>query len=109
MRRRKHKSYRKMLRELREMVPPLVPVKTRRRPLVDCIAYTTLSHDPKTGLPTHFEITIDSRLSWEATWQVLAHEWAHCLAWRQDHDMIDDHGPEFGLAFSHIWGDVLEP
>jgi len=108
MQKSKHKSYRKLLRDLREMVPPLVPVRTRRRKLSDCMAYTTLHHN-EAGLPTHFSITLDHRLSWEATWVVLVHEWAHCLAWQQDHDTVDDHGPEFGLAYSRIWGDVIEP
>jgi len=107
MRKPKWPSYRRFLKELREICPPIVPVKTRRRKLKDCIAYTTL-HRNDEGLPTHFEITIDSRLSWEATWQVLPHEWAHCLAWNEDHPTVTDHDPQFGLAYSHVWEDVVE-
>jgi hypothetical protein len=71
------------------------------------MGYTMLHFDGE--LPTHFEITIEKSLSWEATWQLVVHEWAHCLAWQQDHDTVSDHGPEFGLAFAHVWGDVIEP
>ena len=90
------------------MVPTIVPVRTRRRPLKDCMGYTTLHHD-KNDHPTHFEITIDSRLSWEATWMLLVHEWAHCTAWNQDHDTVESHDPMFGLAYSHVWSDVIDP
>lgn len=107
MRKLKRNSYRRILKELRELCPPLVPVKTRRRPLKDCMGYTTLIHNDD-GLPTHFVLTIDSRLSWEATWTTLVHEWAHCQAWHQDHRAIDDHGPEFGIAYANIWRQVIE-
>ncbi len=106
---RKRKSYRKLLRELREICPPLVPVRTRRRKLKDCMGYTSLTHSSEGDeLPLYFVITLDIDLSWEATWQLLVHEWAHCLAWRQDHANVTDHGAEFGLAYAQVWGDVVE-
>ena len=89
MRRRKDKSYRKLLRELRELCPPLVPVRTRRRPLKDAMADTNL-YCGDDGLPRYFQIVIDSRLSWAATWVLLLHECAH------------------RLAHAHIWSDVIE-
>lgn len=106
MRRTKFKSYRGFLLELREVCPTLVPVVTSRRKLSDCIAYTTLIR--RGGLPHHFIICIDSRLSWEATWQVLVHEWAHALAWNEASATVTDHGPEFGIAYSRIWEDLVE-
>ena len=107
MRTSKFKSYRKFLRELREICPTLVPVVTSRRTLKDCIAYTTLVR--KDGLPHHFNICIERSLSWEAVWQVLVHEWAHARAWDEESDTVTDHGPAFGIAYSQIWGDVVEP
>ncbi len=106
MRRTKFRCYRDFLRELREVCPTLVPVVTSRRKLTDCIAYCNLIR--KDDLPHHFVIVIDSALSWEATWQVLVHEWAHALAWNEDSHTVTDHGPEFGIAYSRIWEDLVE-
>ena len=41
-------------------------------------------------------------------WQVLVHEWAHCLAWHEGHETVDDHGPEWGLAVARVYQDVVE-
>lgn len=102
MRRHKIKSYRNMLRVLRRRVPPLVPVRTRRRPLKDDLGHCLAIWGHEDEL-LRFEITIHSGLSWDATWQVLIHEWGHALAWKQDHECLDDHGPEWGLACALIY------
>lgn len=107
MRQAKHKSYRKLLRELREIVPTVAPVITKRRPLKDCLGYTTARWNDAGDHLLRFNIVIDSRLSWDATWQVLIHEWAHALAWREGHETITDHGPEWALAYAQIYGDVI--
>jgi predicted metal-dependent hydrolase len=31
---------------------------------------------------------------------ILVHEYAHTLAW---HNVIEDHGDEFGIAYAHCW------
>jgi hypothetical protein len=38
----------------------------------------------------------------------LAHEWAHCMAWRQEpHDLID-HCPLWGVAYAQCYRTVIE-
>lgn len=108
MRKEKHKSFRKMLRELRQRCPAIVPVRVRRRPLKDCIGYTTTSYDTD-GKLSHFNIVIEKNQCWNATWQVLIHEWAHCIAWIDGHETVTDHGIEFALAFARVYQDVIAP
>ena len=105
MRQSKVQSYHKMLRVLRERVPPLVPVRTRRRPLKDDLGDCSAVWGGEDEL-LRFQITINSRLSWDATWQVLIHEWGHALAWREGHETVDDHGPEWGLACALIYREI---
>lgn len=102
MRKAKIRSYRKMLRVLRKRVPPMVPVHTRRRPLKDDLGTCCAVWGEENAL-LRFEITINSSMSWDATWQVLIHEWGHALAWREGHERCDDHGPEWGLACALIY------
>lgn len=98
----KVQSYRNLLRVLRERVPPLVPVRTRRRPLKSDLGYCGAIWGAE-GELLRFEITINSKLSWDATWQVLIHEWGHALSWKEGHECCDDHGPEWGLACALIY------
>ena len=34
----------------------------------------------------------------------LLHEWAHALSWHEGANIpLNDHGPEWGVAFSRVW------
>lgn len=103
---RKQEKFRKLLRELREMCPTVVPVRVRQRPTVDA-AYTRACWDG--DKLSHFVISIDGRLSWEAMWQLLIHEWAHAICWHDEtHPTISDHDVEWGIALSRIYSEVIE-
>lgn len=108
MRKSKYQSFRRHITVLREFCPPLLPVKVRRRPLSDCLGYTSLCVDAQ-DVPSHFIIVIDSKMSWDATWQILVHEWAHCIAWQGMQETVEDHGPEWALAFAKCYQESIAP
>lgn len=99
--------FHRMLRDLREFCPTVVPVRVRRVPLDDCLGYAVARHTAE-GHLSHFYVALDSQQSWDSMWQVLVHEWAHCLAWHEGHETVDDHGPEWGLAVARVYQDVVE-
>lgn len=97
---------------LRCHFPALLPVRVYRRKFRGedrgALAHTYLRFG-KDGKPLHFVISIDSRLSWEATWMTLLHEWAHAVGWREGHETVCDHDPEWSIAFGRIWQEMIEP
>lgn len=107
---RKAERFQRLLQELREHCPPLLPVRVYRRDLAgeDCLAYTTLVQNPN-GTPSHFRIVVHAGMSWDAMWQVMIHEWAHTVAWHEGHLTVEDHGPEWALALSRVYQEVVEP
>jgi len=52
-----------------------------------------------------FLIRIDRELEENAAVLTLIHEWAHALAWNTAYDqgLMEDHGPEWGVAYARIW------
>lgn len=106
MEKAKHESFLSMLRTLREFCPPLVPVRVRRVPLVAVLGDCAPVWDSEDRL-VRFDIRIAKGLSWDATWQVLIHEWAHALAWQEGHETVDDHDPLWAIALSRIYEDVV--
>lgn len=108
MQRSKYKSFRKHVKILREFCPPLVPVKVRRRPDICKGALGVTSGVWDGDTLRYFSIIIDSRMSWDATWQTLVHEWAHCVAWHEGHETVEDHGPEWALAFSRCYQESVD-
>ena len=40
--------------------------------------------------------------------EALVHEWAHCLAWRSDESLLEDHGPAWGLAYAACYRATIE-
>lgn len=102
-------KFRRDVKFLREHCPTLLPViRVYRKPLDKCIGYTHILYDDK-GRPRGFTIAIESRMGWQAVWQTLIHEWAHALAWHEGHEIVDDHGPEWALAVSKIYQELVEP
>lgn len=111
MRRRKKPTstagrFRRDVALLREMCPPLLPVKVYRRKVKDVLGTTHLVRDAE-GRPSHFIIAVANDISWDATWQVLIHEWAHAVAWNEGHDTACDHDPEWAIALSRIYQDTV--
>lgn len=100
---------RSWLRELRELCPPIVPVRVRRRSVSGgVLGYCTLRRDDS-GHPSHFLIVLEANMSRDATVHVLMHEWAHALAWSEGHDTVCDHDPEWGLAYSRVYQEFMSP
>lgn len=104
MRKAKFKSFRRLVRELRELCPALVPVRVRRVPLKSCLGKTT-AHWEGDKL-SHFCIVIKKDQSWESTWETLLHEWAHCISWREGHETVTDHDAEWGVAYSRVYSET---
>ena len=101
------KSLRKMVCELRELCPPIVPVRVRRLRLARGeLGYANLVRDDD-GKPSHFNIGLCRNATWDTLWQVLHHEWAHCLAWHEGHNTTCDHDPEWGLAVSRVYQETV--
>tara|TARA_R100000808_G_scaffold134_1_gene992 strand:- start:23271 stop:23576 length:306 start_codon:yes stop_codon:yes gene_type:complete len=58
--------------------------------------------------PDRFLIRIHARLADSEALGILAHEWAHALAWTDD-PLVDAHGPEWGVAYSRCYQALWEP
>jgi hypothetical protein len=95
--------WRSLIAVLRERCPALAPVRVRRVPLKDALGDCVARWDPKGEHVVRFDIRVDSRLPWDAAWQVLIHEWAHALAWKEGHEGCDDHDEAWGLAYAHCY------
>lgn len=96
---------REVLRELREMEPPLVPVRVRRRKLKTLWGQCTLRW--KGDKPHYFSISVDSRIPEPLIVETLVHEWAHAVAWQEGRN-VDDHGPEWGVAYARLYQLVID-
>lgn len=102
-------KFKRDVRELRERLPPLLPVRVYRRRIKEgALGLCSLRYDDR-DRPSHFVIAVEERLSWDATWQVLIHEWAHALAWHEGHETVCDHGPEWALALARVYQETVEP
>lgn len=100
---------RHLIKELRELVPPLLPVRVHFREIVkDGYLGTTTIMYTWNGAPKHFLVVIDKNLEWDLMKHVIIHEWAHTMSWAHG-ETICDHDPEWGLAMSRIYQEVIEP
>lgn len=97
---------RRMLAVLRKEVPTVWPVKVRMRADLGkgmCGVCSLVT--PRRGSP-YFSIILHSglnRLPLFVLRFVLAHEYAHAFAWTEAHPNVNDHDPEFGLAYSRCY------
>lgn len=98
-------SFQGLIRFLRKHHPPVYPVRVYRRCLkkADHLGCCELSHRGT----KHFNITIHDTDDIVMV-HLLIHEWAHAVAWLEGHAGVADHGPEWALAMSRIYRDVLE-
>jgi hypothetical protein len=104
----KHKQAKALVADLREHFPPLLPVRVYYRDMQSrgFLGSTTIMMTWD-GKPKHFLISIDKSISWEFMRHIIMHEWAHALAWATGPSAFD-HGPEWGIAMSRIYQEVVE-
>lgn len=97
-------SYEDAVRELREEIPPAFPVSVRRVALKNQAGDCELKEMARKGKKQkRFVIRISKFLDDQTAILVLLHEWAHALAWTWEHDTVDDHGAEWGLAYARTY------
>ena len=99
-------TLRDLLKRLRILTPPVWSVKVRRVKLADSNGDCELVK-PTNGDP-FFRIRLSDALEPEAMFYVLIHEWAHAISWGSETHRIEAHGPEWGIAMSRIWQQLLE-
>lgn len=102
------KDWKSLLLELREHAPTVLPVRVYVRDLKGhYLATTELKF--KNNKSNHFVITLDKSLvsNFDIVRHFLVHEWAHAVSWREG-DTICDHDPEWGLALSRIYQEVID-
>jgi len=58
--------------------------------------------------PDRFLIRLHERLPDSDAMHILAHEWAHAVAWTDD-PLVEAHGPEWGVAYSRCYQALFEP
>lgn len=96
------KEWRELLTVLRVKAPCALPVKVYRcKTSADIWGDTTYSAKPT----PHFKIRINRTLGKDFAVATLIHEWAHALAhvpeaWTVSRKVVNDHGPEWGIAFA---------
>lgn len=104
----KHLPIRKLVGVLREQAPPLLPVRVYVRAKLDGDWQGATSLRFSGGRPTHFVIEIRKSVA-AVMRDTLMHEWAHAIAWREGHETVCDHDPEWALAYSRVYQIVVEP
>ena len=99
------KAWRECLFRLRYECGSSLPVKVSRTNVPKTIYGDTYLAG---GKQPHFKIRIDKNASEEMAYSILAHEWAHCLAWNVGNKNITDHSPEWGVAYARVYCVVWE-
>lgn len=103
---------RELMRRLRKHAPLCAPVRLVQQKNVWCngelvlgIACTRIA----SGKPLSFRIVIDSRLSAGERWDVIVHEWAHCLDWGTRFvELKNCHDARWGQHYSRAWRASVE-
>jgi hypothetical protein len=90
------------IKVLQKATPTAFPVKVVFVKIVtkhpQCIGACRLV----TGKRPHFLIELRKDLAEDLATHVLTHEWAHALSWGAA-DLETEHGPSWGVAYSHVW------
>lgn len=99
------------IQTLRKVFPPLYPVRVyfRDRSQMDHSWGDCELVYGQNSRPSHFRIRLCRGQSLAFTQYLLRHEWAHAVAWREGHETVCDHDPEWALAFARIYQDIVEP
>ncbi len=96
-------SYQRLLRLLRQQLPPAFPVIVRRVKMTDKDGYCSKVGDK-------FQIRVNKELPEAGAIDALLHEWAHARCWSHLHDSIDHkefeklaHDASWGVAYSEVY------
>lgn len=51
-----------------------------------------------------FKIRVTRKVGNDVSILLLLHEWAHAICWQEGAKItLNDHGPEWGVAYSRVW------
>ena len=92
-----------LARELRGLCPTVVPTSVRFTELAPDVNGTCQELRTRNGDLKGFRICISTSLGRDFAHHILVHEWAHALSWSAEHPTVNDHGPEFGLAYARVY------
>lgn len=59
-------------------------------------------YQPENGSP-YFMIQLNKRYPYQALWETLVHEFAHCMSWATDSLAVDEHEEMWGIAYSRCY------
>jgi len=93
----------RVLDRLNQDLPCAYHVKLRLLDLAKEFGYADERETTRDG--KHFLITVCKGLEPRQAIETLEHEYAHCLAWFSS---PEDHGPEWGVAYSRIYSLIHE-
>ena len=94
------KTYKKLVRFLKDSFPQDHPVSVRRVKM-------SKAYDGDCELKKkYFLVRINNRLPEHVAIDTLLHEYAHCVAWNKC--MVDHHCSEWGKAYSKIYRAFLK-
>lgn len=94
------KTYKKLVRFLKDSFPQDYPVSVRRVKM-------SKAYDGDCELKKkYFLVRINNRLPEHVAIDTLLHEYAHCVAWNKC--MVDHHCSEWGKAYSKIYRAFLK-
>lgn len=97
-------SFEDAVRELREEIPPAFPVSVRRVSLKNQAGDCELKDVTRKGkTERRFIIRISKYIDEQTSILILLHEWAHAVAWTWEHDTVEDHGAEWGVAYARVY------
>jgi hypothetical protein len=90
------------MRILRYELPTAFPIRLRVADLPDgrmgdC---SLMGHK---GKKLYLLVRIQADLPQVSALLILWHEYAHALSWTFEHQALDDHGAEWGIALSRTW------
>lgn len=108
-----HNSFKKTLSILKSKLPPAYPVTIDYVSSFDKVGEfgSTYIKTSKSSGRKKFIITVDTSQCEDMAIETLMHEWAHMISWSVGHnwqDWMDDHGPEFGVAYSRVYQVLMD-
>jgi len=100
----KRREFCYFIAQMRKEFPPLLPTLVRRKKLEDDrLGHCWLQYGDD-DLPKRFYIEVSCYIrNWHLMQFVLMHEWAHVLSWTSEETALDDHGAEWGVAYSRLY------
>ena len=89
------------LKFLRREFPLAYPVRVRTRCIKDCGDTTFI--DGRGAVGGLFSIRVNGRKPFDSRIDTILHEWAHAMTWFGADANIEDHGPEWGVAYAKVY------